>query len=158
VIATVSLPGGKNFEAIRVRNADEARAWRAAWLEKHGESQETLEAVRQGLLLTEKEAVALRYRSGERVFYVVNRGVAIDSWDAYEYLAVVDGRGAAGPVSRAEAVESVTRWLADASSVDRGHGHAVGVRGFVKRRHFGAKDWLPWHTWSVREDGSVIRD
>lgn len=68
MIATISHPGGKNFQWKHVKNDAEARAWRAAWLRDVGESQETLGAVRDGLLLTDAEARRGRYRSGEKIY------------------------------------------------------------------------------------------
>jgi hypothetical protein len=82
VIATISVPGGRNFEWKRVKNRAEAEAWRRQWLEICGESQETLGAVRQGLLLTEKEARGVRYLDGSKVF-------------GHPELGVVDMAGAA---------------------------------------------------------------
>ena len=70
MIATIGLPGTSCFTWTRVKDAKEAQEYRACWLENVGESQETLNAVRQGLLLTEKEALKARYQSGERIYAV----------------------------------------------------------------------------------------
>jgi len=51
MIATIRLPGGRIFRWCHVKNVKDAAEYRAAWLREKGESQETLQAVRDGLLL-----------------------------------------------------------------------------------------------------------
>jgi hypothetical protein len=69
VIATIGLPGSNTFAWTRVTNAAEAEEWRAAWLAERGEAtQQDLNAVRQGLLLTEREAMRARWRDGSPIY------------------------------------------------------------------------------------------
>ena len=68
MIATISLPGGSNFCFKLVKNEAEATAWRASWLTTHGETLETLEAVRQGQLLTNAEAKKATWRDGTHIY------------------------------------------------------------------------------------------
>jgi len=68
MIATIGLPGGRIFRWCHVKNAKDAAEYRAAWLREKGESQETLQAVRDGLLLTEKEGRRARYLDGSRIY------------------------------------------------------------------------------------------
>jgi hypothetical protein len=68
VIATIGLPGAPCFRWRRVRNAREAAQYRAAWLAAVGEDQQTLQAVRSGLLLTEREARRAKWGSGKPIY------------------------------------------------------------------------------------------
>lgn len=68
MIAVISLPGGRNHEAVRVANRAEAETFFAAWLARHGETLETQQAHRQRHTLTEREALKVRYRDGSRVY------------------------------------------------------------------------------------------
>lgn len=69
MIATIGLPGSNTFLWTRVADSDEADEWRAAWLGDQGEAtQQDLNAVRQGLLLTEREALRARWRDGTRIY------------------------------------------------------------------------------------------
>jgi hypothetical protein len=75
MFATISIPGGRNFTFkhfdLRGKALDAAvAAWRADWLARRGESQETLNAVRQGFTIRDREAAKVKYLNGRRVFAV----------------------------------------------------------------------------------------
>lgn len=82
-----------------------------------------------------------------------------DELQPREYLARVPGRGTRREIALAdEALRQVTEWLTQANEASqaRGHGFAVGVRGYVERRKSGG-EWVLWRTLRIAESGRIVR-